>query len=178
MPARFRMLIFLGVLALISPAGNASAPADSAPTHDPFIGTWVLNVAKSELAGPAPKSEFRTFALGPGGMVLCTITAVNHEGRGSFVFWEVRLDGSESGEYSSEGGATPIRMLHMKRVDPSTIEIVVKYTKHTHLKHEGILSATGSFVVSKDGKTLTYKAQNTSPDGQKTQNVRIFDKQP
>ena len=70
------------------------------------------------------------------------------------------------------GSTETYRLISIKPVDASNLAISVEEPK------TGKVAITGTWNISKDGKTLTYKAQNTSPDGQKTQNVRIFDKQP
>jgi hypothetical protein len=135
-----------------------------AQTPDPRIGTWKLNVAQSKYSpGPAPKSGSVTFsAAGQGTKVVVDIVGPD----ASKTQWEytANLDGKP---YPVKGNGDG-DMVVAKRVNPNTVE-----TSYT-LKGKPTTTNTG--VVSADGKTFTVTTKGTNAQGQKVDNVQVFEK--
>lgn len=144
-------------------AGNEEAP-------DALIGSWVLNVGKSAYAGPPPMSGGRSFDYTRDGLVLCVYETVNASGARSLGHWYATLDGKEyNPDFLRRSGATPNMMIALKKTDDYTIDI--------SLKQNGRVVQTGAFKLSSDGKTLTQTLTGTNPQGQRTTNIAVFDKQ-
>lgn len=153
-----RAVVVVGVLtAAMGGAGIAQAPA-------PGLGTWNLNVAKSKYSpGPAPKSATVTFSAAGQG-VKAVIDGVGPDG--SKVHWEYTAN--------FDGKAYPVAgnpdgdMVIARRVDANTIE--TSYTL------KGKPTSVNTRVVSADGKMLTITATGTNAQGQKINNVQLFEK--
>lgn len=127
------------------------------------LGTWKLNVAQSKFSpGPAPKSTTVTFkAAGQG--VSAVIDGVGPDG--AKVHWEytANFDGKPYPVKGNPDGD----MVVATRVNPTTIE-----TAYT-LKGKPTLLVRRT--LSADGKTLTVTQTGTNGQGQKTNNVLMFD---
>jgi hypothetical protein len=145
-----------GLCSLIVIAGLAQSPPLG-------LGTWKMNVAQSKFSpGPAPKSSTVTFkATGPG--VSAVIDGVGPDG--TKVHWEytANFDGKPYPVKGNPDGD----MVVATRVNPTTIE-----TAYT-LKGKPTLVVRRT--VSPDGKTLTVTQTGTNGQGQKTNNVLVFD---
>ena len=130
---------------------------------DPFIGTWKLNLAKSQsIPGPLLKST--TMKIEPHGSGVM----VTRDGEDSAGHWEftANLDGKH---YPVTNDPTRDTVA-LKRIDAYTWE-------GTNKKAGKANSSSVRWVVSKDGKTLTLKWKGMNAQGQPTNNVRIYDKQ-
>lgn len=151
-------------LAVVSALVTALASAGVAQTSDPRIGTWKLNVAKSKYSpGPAPKSGGVTFsAAGQGTKVAVETVGVD----GSKIPWEytANFDGKPYPVKGNPDGD----MVVAKRVNPNTVE--TSYTL------KGKPTTVNTAVVSADGKTLTVTSKGTNGQGQKIDNVQVFEK--
>jgi hypothetical protein len=136
-----------------------------AAAPDPVIGTWQLNLSKSTFTpGPAPKTVTRTYSQS-GQSITLVIKTVGADGKETTTQATYQLDGKD---YPVTG--TPdVDSLSGTRVDSNT----VKFTQ----KKAGKAVSTGTRTVSKDGKTLTFKAKGTTAKGEKFENVGVFDKQ-
>jgi hypothetical protein len=145
-------------------------PTLAKPAPDPLIGTWAINLSKSKLNGPAPKSHYRTFDYSHDGMIICTNGTVDAQGKSAFGVWEARLDGSEGKEFHRDVGATPSALVYMKRTDPYTIQITAK--------RNGKVFTWGTFTLSKDGQSLVQSLESYDKNGNKVLFVRAYDKQP
>jgi len=135
-----------------------------AQTPVPGLGTWKLNVAKSKYSpGPAPKSVTVTFSAAGQG-VRAVIDGVGPDG--SKVHWEytANFDGKPYPVTGNGDGD----MVVMKRVDANTIETA--YTL------KGKPTTVNRRTVSADGKTLTVTSTGTNAQGQKVNNVQVFER--
>jgi hypothetical protein len=130
------------------------------------IGTWKLNIAKSEIpADKAPKSV--TFTVEAAGAGIKAI--VDSVGADAVVrHWEL------SGNY--DGKDNPITgncqyggIVAFARVDANT-------TTSTY-KMDGKVTMTQTFVMSSDGKTVTVTGISTDASGQTVSSVLVYDKQ-
>lgn len=132
---------------------------------DPVIGTWKLNLAKSTFTpGPAPKSQTRTYAESPQGIML-TIKTTAADGKDS----TATLTFKEDGKSYPVTGNPDFDHVSVTRVDASTVH-------STQLK-AGEPVGTGVRTVSKDGKTLTFAQKGTHAAGGKYDDVSVYDRQ-
>jgi hypothetical protein len=157
---------------LVAQEANARQATPSLPV-DPLIGTWSLNVAKSQYPGTPPKAITRTFDYTLDGMILCAYETTDAQGKKSFTHWFMGLDGKEHPEFGRATGATPIWFLSTKIIDTHTKEITDRRVVAPG-EPQRIINYT--FVVSPDGKTLTTTARSTNTQGQPTVTVAVWDR--
>jgi hypothetical protein len=148
--------LVLGLVAVLP------APAFAKP--DPFVGTWILNIAKSTYSpGPAPKNQTAVYAAVAGGYRV-TATGTDGDGKPINTDYTGKLDGKD---YPVTGNADYDAMT-LKRVDAHTLEFTRKKT--------GTVVQTGTIVVSTDGKTRTVTVDGTNSAGAKIHNVSVYDR--
>jgi hypothetical protein len=151
-----KTLIVGAILAIGTSAASAA---------DAVIGTWKLNVAKSTFSpGPGPKSQMRTYAESAQGIAL-TIKTVAADGKESTTTATFKEDGKP---YPMSGNPD-FDAVSVKRVDALTIN-------STQMK-AGVSVGTGVRAVSKDGKTLKFSQKGTHVDGEKYDDVLVYDRQ-
>src|SRR5215813_4096382 len=132
---------------------------------DPIIGTWKLNLANSKYSpGPPPKSQMLTYeAVGQG--VKVTVKGADAEGKPIDFQYTANYDGKDYPVTGAPDRDTTAR----KRIDAHTMET-------TH-KKAGKVVATGTSVISKDGKTITLTEKGVNAKGEKYSNTVVYDKQ-
>ena len=137
----------------------------AAAQTDPFVGTWTLNVAKSKYSpGPGPKATTSVYeAAGKGYKVSVKTEPAN--GPAQSWSYTTNLDGKESPITGNNPNADAVTV---KRIDAHTLEVVSK--------KGGQVVATQKNVVSKDGKIRTVTTTGTDAQGQKINNVAVYDK--
>ena len=137
----------------------------TAQSKDPFVGTWRLNVAKSTYSpGPPPKSQTATYeAAGQG----YKVSVKSEPASGPVQQWSytTNLDGKDSPVTGNNPNAD---MLAVKRIDAHTLETVNK--------KGGKVTTTQRNVVSADGKTRTVTTTGMDGQGQKVNNVAVYEK--
>jgi hypothetical protein len=154
--ARVMIILACGVLALV--------PAIAQP-KDPFVGTWTLNLAKSKYSpGPPPKSVTVTYEAAEPGY---KVSVKTEPASGQMQEWSytTHLDGKDSPVTGNPNADT----IAVKRIDARTLETVSK--------KGGKATITGRIVLSADGKTRTNTQTGTGANGQKVNNVLVFEKQ-
>jgi hypothetical protein len=135
--------------------------------NDLSVGTWKLNVAKSQYKGtPPPKSETRTLVA---------------EGNGYKVTYEgIAADGSQIG-YSFttylDGKDAPISGAGPFGADTVAVKRVDAYTMTGIVKKAGKEIRTTTTVVSKDGKITTQTVKGINEQGQAISYTMIWEKQ-
>jgi hypothetical protein len=130
-------------LALTAVTITLTSFASLADTPDPSVGTWVLNAAKSTCdPPPAPKSQTVTIAEAPGGAIHQTVDIVEVDGTST----HMEFTSARDGKYVPVTGSGYADSVSITRVDPSTSKYV--------LKKAGKRIDSGTFAVSKDGKTM------------------------
>ena len=148
-------------------AGFVLAMADIqviAQTADPLAGTWVLNTAKSKYAStPAPKSETRSYTI-VGQELKATSKGTDAAGKPTSGEWTVNYDGKDQ----PTTGDPNVDALSFNRIDTHSGEFTQKKA--------GTVVATGTRVISKDGKTMTITTKGTNAKGQPYLDVEVFDK--
>lgn len=153
-----RTIAFGTILAAL---GSVRLPAQTA---DPLVGTWELSIAKSKFnPGPAPKSETRTYVVA-GQDIKATSKGVGADGKPTSGQWTVNYDGKDR----PATGLADADALSLKRVDAFTTEFTQKKA--------GKVVATGTRVISKDGKVMTITTKGTNAKGQAFNDVEIFEK--
>lgn len=130
----------------------------------PHVGTWVLNLAKSKYTpGPPPKEQTGVVeAAGQG--IKSTATGIDAAGKPTKVSYTANFDGKD---YPVTGSAD-FDTVSFKSANPNTLEF--------SRKKGGKVVQTGTMVVSADGKTRTITATGTNAQGQKINNVVVYDR--
>jgi hypothetical protein len=147
---------------LVGVVGALPTPTVAKP--DPFVGTWILNVAKSTFSpGPAPKNQSAVYAAVAGGYRV-TATGIDGAGKPIKTDYTAKFDGKD---YPVTGNAD-YDAVTLKRADAHTIEFI--------RKKAGKVVQTGTIVVSTDGKTRTVTVDGTNTDGIKVHNVSVYDR--
>ncbi len=177
MCAALRTLVVQLVMILVCGVGTVMAQQapEAAATQpvDPLIGTWTINLAKSQYPGTPPKAKIRTHDYTIDGMILITYETTDAKGSKSFTHWFMGLDGKEHPEYGRSTGATPIWYLATKAVDTHTKEVIDRRVVAAGRPPQ-IINYT--FAVSPDGRTLTITAKGTNAQGQPTMTVEVYDR--
>jgi hypothetical protein len=169
-----RIPVLLLVMMVVGGLGPLVAQeASGRQAVDPLIGTWSLNVAKSQFSGTPPKATTRTFDYTLDGMILVTIRTTNAQGNTSFVHWFLGLDGKEHPEFGRPTGASPIWFLSAKIIDTHTKEILDRQVVAPG-QPQRIINYT--FAVSPDGNTFTSTARSTNAQGEPRVTVQVYDK--
>ena len=138
---------------------TAAAAAD-----DPLMGTWILNVPKSQLGTSVPKSIVRKHIPIPGG-VRVVQDRVDAQGNASTGEFTGKFDGKD---YPISGEPIVDRLI-MKRVNKYRADgIGMKGDKK---------ATTYTWQVSKDGTVLTYTTQRLYPPERVGTIIQILDKQ-
>jgi hypothetical protein len=151
-------------IAVVSVLAAALGSAGVAQTPDPNLGTWTLNVAKSKYSpGPAPKSGTVTFSAAGQGMK-AVIDTIGSDGSKTHWEYTANFDGKPYPVTGNPDGD----MVIAKRINPNTIE--TSYTL------KGKPTSVNTRAVSADGKTLTVTTKGTNAQGQKLDNVQVFEK--
>jgi hypothetical protein len=139
--------------------------AQSPQALERYAGTWKQNIAKSKFdPGPALKSQTVVIRMSGGGL-LATADNVNSQGQPGHIEISLKFDGKD---YSVKGATQPTTQA-FKWIDDYTMEWVNtvngKQTTTTHIS------------LSRDGKTQTLTTTGTNAQGQKINNVGVFEKQ-
>lgn len=131
-----------------------------------FVGTWRASLSKSKFSAPIPPSPYtRVHEDRGGGLLHLTQRGPVNPRDVTFMQSAFKCDGKEYPWLIR--GASAASTITCKAIDAYGFE----YT----LKTEGTVSATGTYTVSKDGKTLTLAPRN--PRGESTGFFTVFEKQ-
>jgi hypothetical protein len=160
-----RILRLIAVL-VVAMAGSVVMLAQN--SADPRVGTWKLNLAKSNFAGmPAPKSETRIIeARGKGEKI--TFKGIAADGSPIAFTITTNLDGKPV-PFVGTGVAGGADTDAPKRIDP--------YTVTSTSTKAGKVVARSKYVVSKDGTVTTQTRKGTDAKGQPITQVLVWDKQ-
>jgi hypothetical protein len=130
----------------------------------PFSGTWKINLAKSKYdPGPGPKTATIRYEPSANGFVF-TLDGVGTNGQPTHVVAKAAFDGKE---YPLEGAAQKTLRVY-RRIDTHTFEETDSVA--------GKVTLTRRVTVSKDGKTLTVTSKGTNAQGQRQNNVIVYEK--
>jgi len=132
---------------------------------DPFIGTWRLNVEKSQYSpGPPPRSQVSVWALTAKGVKITT-TGIGADGKPTSQDTTARFDGKDHPTIGNPDYDTA----SFKRIDANTLQVT--------RRRDGKVAQTATFVVSTDGKTRTITTKGTNVLGQTINNVSVYERQ-
>ncbi len=132
--------------------------------EDPFSGTWVLNLLKSNLSPPLPKSQIAHLVLDSSGIQI-TEELVTGAGERMTISAKAKFDGKD---YPVSGSPFADAVAY-QRVDRNTIKGVGKKDGRV-VMHETV-------VLSRDGKTMTGTYSGTDATGKQVTAVAVFEKQ-
>jgi len=159
-------VISVGVLAVLALLSVTVIGADM------LTGSWKLNVAKSKYSpGPGLQSNMVRFDAVDGGVKLVA-NGVDAQGRKTHNEYTAKFDGKDNPTKPTlDGKPNPnaADAVAYKKIDDFTYEVTTK------LKGKALTVAR--HVISKDGKTRTVTTTGTNPQGQKVNDVTVFEKQ-
>jgi hypothetical protein len=135
------------------------------PAHaaDPTsAGTWDLNIAKSKSTDPLPKSITRTYEV-TGTTEKMTGLITTADGKTIPIAFTATPDGKDI-PYQGAGVDT----LALTKVDALTISYVNKLA--------GKQVATGTRVLSQDGRVMTFTQKGINAAGQPYESTSVYDR--
>ena len=147
------------ILAGAGAAGAATAAAGAAPRDareqapPALLGMWKADLAASTYPGAKPRNALRAFQYTADGKVLVTFMTLSATGAYSTGHWAAQLDGSPGIEYHSAAGSIPYNTVSFKKVDERNFTLAVY--------RNGLQNLAATYQLSADGKTLTYKYDQT-----------------
>ena len=145
----------------------AVAIASPVFAQDAHVGTWKQNFDKSKVVPPPtgsrPQSVTRTYEMFGDGLK-ATFVTVSADGKTTTTTYSAHFDGKDS----AVTGAN-FDTIALKKIDNYAFENVNK--------RGGEVVSTGTNVVSKDGKTMTFTSKGINANGQPTSAVLVFEKQ-
>jgi len=138
----------------------------NAQSADPWIGTWALNIDKSqyEPASLAPKSQ-TTKQTAAGDAVTAITDGVDAKGKKLHTEITYRFDGKE---YEYKGAPDPKSTRTYTRIGSNVYQFVNKV--------DGKITTTSRVTVSPDGKTRTIVTTGRDAQGNIVSNVSMWDK--
>jgi hypothetical protein len=145
--------------------GLALSVAHATSSGDPVLGTWKLNVAKSEFTpGPGWQSQIRVYQVTPEGVAV-TWAGVDAKGEKMQVSYSYAYDGRD---YPMLGSAS-YDTLNAVRIDERTVR--------SEEKRDGKTVGVAVRTVSPNGKVLTITDAGTNRKGQRFSQLLVFDRQ-
>jgi hypothetical protein len=155
-------LLARSVLAVVVAIGSISIAAAADP--DPVVGTWQLNVLKSKFkVGAVIKKQTRIYSQS-GENISLVMNSVGADGKETMTTTTYQVDGKDF----PISGTADYDMLSGTQVDSNTAKFA--------LKRGGKVVGRTTRAVSKDEKTLTVTTKLTGANGDKTDNVLVFDR--
>ena len=132
--------------------------------QDPFSGVWKLNLSRSRLPPPIPKSQTARVDVNASGIRISE-EIVSDTGERMNISVDARFDGKD---YPIKGSPFADSVSY-QRIDRFTIKGVGKKAGKV-IMHETV-------VVSRDGKTMTGTYSGTDASGKQVAAVAVFEKQ-
>jgi hypothetical protein len=138
-------------LALTASAALFVISAATADTPNPFLGKWVLNIAKSTFDPPQPpKSNTATTTEASGGGLHTVIDIVETDGSNTHMEYTIPSGGAK---------ATPVT--GSEYADSISVTYVNARTIKYSLSKAGKIIESGNLTVSKSGKTMRGSLSGT-----------------
>ena len=131
---------------------------------DPNMGTWKLNEAKSKVPAGAPKNTTVVYEM-MGDKIKVTVDGTDAAGKPAHNEWTGMFDGKD---YPLTGDPQADTRAY-KKINEHTLELTNKKAGKT--------TATGTVVISADGKTRTVTVKATDPSGKTVEYSAVYDKQ-
>lgn len=130
----------------------------------PMMGTWKLNEAKSKFPAGAPKNHTVVYEAA-GDSTKVTVDGVDGQGKATHNEWTGKFDGKD---YPLVGDPAADTRAY-KMVSANKMELTNK--------KDGKVTASGTIVVSADGKSRTVTVTATDAKGKKMSSTAVYDKQ-
>jgi len=143
--------------------GAVLAAVAVSASDDAFMGTWILNEAKSKIGEGAPKVTTVVYES-VGDQVQITVDSTAADGRSLHEVWIGRFDGSG---YSVKGNLSDMRSY--KKLDARTLQFTAK--------KDDKLIISGAIKLSPDGKSRTVTRTDIGANGKKVTSTNVYDKQ-
>ena len=140
------------------------APEASAAT-DPFVGSWALNVQKSQYPPRTLPTRMIIQMEAAGDGIRYRSETVDADGRTTTAEYVAGYDGKEAIVKGSFGLLLPVSL---KRVDSNTVEA-------SYMRGFQVV-ATSRRVVSKDGRVMTVTTTSKDKDGNSITHIGVYDK--
>jgi hypothetical protein len=132
---------------------------------DPVVGTWVLNLGKSQFSpGPAPQEEVRTY-MTQGGGIKVTVITTGADGRSTTVNISANYDGKDY----PVTGAADYDAIELKKVN--------EFVSAANLLHGSKVIASSRREVSEDGRTMTITYNTSAEQERQIHNRAVYNKQ-
>lgn len=158
--ARVYALALAGVIAI------SSLAVVGAQGKNPHVGTWKLNLAKSQSSSALPKSRMVTIASAGAGADL----AIKVE--------EVGADGTASNwSFTTKGDGVDVPVTGTPRFDAAASTIKAAGARHTVYKKGGKAVLEIDSTVSPDGKTMTTKSKGLDASGKPVTGTSVYERQ-
>jgi hypothetical protein len=151
------------VLEVLAVAAALASLAASGPA-DPFAGVWKLNLEKSALAPPAPRSVVGHIEC-DGRTISERVEVIDAEGRASTASVKAAFDG----QFYPLVGSPLADAVRYERLDARTI-------RGTSRK-DGKILVTELVVLSEDGRTMTVTYSGIDAQGRTVTGTSVFEKQ-
>lgn len=157
---------FALIALLFGTALAAVAVRAEAAGANPFVGTYIMNAAKSTAEpGPLPKSaKVTTEDLGDGKIKTSSETVLE-DGTTMATEATYAYDGKD---YPLTGNPN-VETVAVTRVDENTLEVTEK--------KGGAVVATLTVKASDDGKAINTAFSGTGPDGNQTTSTAVYERQ-
>jgi hypothetical protein len=138
---------------------------------DPFLGTWKLNLQRSQFPGPPPpQPHVLTFEATADGAVLGMVYDLDAQGnRTAVARLTYRYDGREYRDVDPVSGTPKSNTLAFTPIDRRTVEVV-------HRIGNPAVTYREIRRVAADGRTLTFSATLPRRGGTVTV-LQVFDRQ-
>ncbi len=154
-------LTWLSAVVVLSCIASVSAEAQAA---DPFVGTWTLNVAKSNTTLKSGKTIVE--AVGDG--IKTTADMVRGDGTAYHFTWTAKYDGKDNPVRGESPYGSGEHSIALSRIDSRTAKIVTKL--------DGRVTITQTLFVSPDGKTRTIHTSGTDDKGKPVATIAVYEK--
>jgi hypothetical protein len=132
--------------------------------NEALFGTWKLNLAKSKVLGPAPKSRIMKIEAA-GSSIKVTVDEMDAQGKPNSRAYTANFDGKDVGNPIAPDRDT----ISWKQIDARTWE--------TTSKQAGKVTATSKRVLSPDGKVFTLTTTSRDAQGRPVIAVMVYEKQ-
>jgi hypothetical protein len=136
----------------------------TAQAADLFVGTWTLNVPKSNTTFKSGK----TIVEAAGDGIRTTADMVRGDGTTYHFTWTANYDGKDNPVVGDSPYGSGVHTIALTRSDSRTAKIVTKLN--------GKVTITQTLVVSPDGKTRTIHTTGTDAKGQPVNTTALYEK--
>ncbi len=120
-----------------------------------IVGSWKLNLEKSNLPGAPPQFfQIRKYKLREDGFLVGLVVSANAQGNPTFLQFTAKSDGKDYPEYTDDLLAELVATGKQTSLSYSE-KIIDDYVTEWTDKENGKVTAQGTRTISKDGKTMT-----------------------